>query len=163
MDLLDMLTEAVLDTTLTPDEGPHTHGLAHQADRTEKERDGRIICTYLCRCGQTFVNDHWDLHLSSTQDPRPEPDTVNGTTNALGEHARQLWGELAQRMSACRECGHAKILHGKVNNRAPSDHAGKNGDCTHCSCRTFRRHKDLGRLHNTRMIAHRNRTERAQP
>ena len=162
MDLLDMLVDAVRDDALTADDGPHTHGLRGQGDRTIREEAGRLVRTYLCMCGQTFKDDLWDLHLSSHPDPRPEPATVNGASIALGEHGRQLYGDLAQRMSACLVCGHAKILHGKVNGRLPLDAplTRLNGDCTHCQCRTYRRHADLGKIANTRAIWARDRAER---
>lgn len=159
MDLLDFLTEASTDQSLEACEGPHTHGLPRPCDRNQFERAGREIRVYQCRCGRSFEGELWDLHLASNPDPRPEPTTVNGTSNALGEHSRQLRGELAQRMSACLTCGHAKILHGRVNGRIALDHAGPNGDCSHCSCRTFRRHPDLGKVANTRVIAARDRHE----
>lgn len=141
MDLLDLIAkDEALDV---PD-----HGLEALAEFRGVD-DDEIVRVYTCRCGQSFGRDTWASHVEHMRvdDEPTDPDVI---MVQLGEHGRPLFSDLAGRMGACLICGHARILHGKSARLRKT--TGRNGECTHCECVTYRAHAEHGTLASERLI-----------
>lgn len=161
MDLLEHLADTLRGDP-PADSAPCIHGLVPRYPVETQAMDGKIISVYPCSCGASFTDGDWDVHLTMSPDPRPAPTTATGTIEALNEHRRPLFTDLAQRLSACLICGHHKILHGKTRSRDYENlpPATPNGECSNCRCRTYRPHPELGQLSNVRAMTAMARAER---